>query len=486
MASLTISRPRYYAHTLYWSIIDLDWIAGTQPGGGTGGAGDASAANQLLGNASLVSIEAKTPALGQALAALSTPVVLTALQQTALTPPAAITGFATETTLDTRLGALIEAAPGSDTASSGLNGRLQRIAQRITSLITALGSPFQAGGSIGNTAFIANAGTNLNTSALSLEATQLLVKARTDNIPPVGQALAAASTPVVLTAIQQAALTPPAAITGFSTEATLDARTGILTEAAPGSDTASSGINGRLQRIAQRLTSLIALLPTALIANRLDVNNGSWMGSTAATVGSKTSANSIPVVVASDQGAVPVSGTVTVTPPALTKGTQGATGFSTQDLKDAGRNQTNYYMVIQIVTTATDALLALTGYKGGILVAATTTPAVVTANKTYRINSITLEYTSIVTTEGSVRFTLRANTGGVVAIGSPVVCVWEVGQPGTGVSVAGKKNTITIPFPDGLEFAAGTGIGISQVGLSPVGAAAIAGYGRATINGYEY
>lgn len=34
---------------------------------------------------------------------------------------------------------------------------------------TTLGSPFQAGGSIGNTAFTANAGTNLNTSALALE-----------------------------------------------------------------------------------------------------------------------------------------------------------------------------------------------------------------------------------------------------------------------------------------------------------------------------
>lgn len=39
---------------------------------------------------------------------------------------------------------------------------------------------------------------------------------------------------------------------------------GSLTETAPASDTASSGLNGRLQRIAQRITSLIALLPTAL------------------------------------------------------------------------------------------------------------------------------------------------------------------------------------------------------------------------------
>lgn len=39
---------------------------------------------------------------------------------------------------------------------------------------------------------------------------------------------------------------------------------GAVTETAPATDTASSGLNGRLQRIAQRLTSIIALLPTAL------------------------------------------------------------------------------------------------------------------------------------------------------------------------------------------------------------------------------
>ena len=74
----------------------------------------------------------------------------------------ALSTKATETTLgtrlsesdfDTKIGSLTETAPGTDTASSGLNGRLQRIAQRLTSLITALGSPFQAGGSIGNTTF---------------------------------------------------------------------------------------------------------------------------------------------------------------------------------------------------------------------------------------------------------------------------------------------------------------------------------------------
>lgn len=93
--------------------------------------------------------------------------------------------------------------------------------------------------------------------------------------------------------------------TGASTEAKQDAEAvliGAVTETAPGTDTASSGLNGRLQRIAQRITSLMSLFP--------------------ASTGQKTSANSFAVTIASDQSAVPasqsgtwnvgVTGTVTV------------------------------------------------------------------------------------------------------------------------------------------------------------------------------
>ena len=52
------------------------------------------------------SIDAKIPALGQALAAASTPVVLTAAQITTLTPPAAITGFGTSANQTTIIGHL--------------------------------------------------------------------------------------------------------------------------------------------------------------------------------------------------------------------------------------------------------------------------------------------------------------------------------------------------------------------------------------------
>jgi hypothetical protein len=42
------------------------------------------------------------------------------------------------------------------------------------------------------------------------------------------------------------------------------AQIGALTETAPASDTASSGLNGRLQRIAQRLSSILTQLTTAV------------------------------------------------------------------------------------------------------------------------------------------------------------------------------------------------------------------------------
>lgn len=41
-------------------------------------------------------------------------------------------------------------------------------------------------------------------------------------------------------------------------------------------------------------------LPAALVNARLDINVGTWLGSTAPTIGSKTSENSVPVVTASD------------------------------------------------------------------------------------------------------------------------------------------------------------------------------------------
>ena len=180
--------------------------------------------------------------------------------------------------------------------------------------------------------------------------------------------------------------------------------------------------------------------------------------------------------------ATPANLQATATPIAITKGTQGATGFTMQNLKDAGRNVTNYFMAAQVVSTATDTLQSLTGYKSNAAVTATTTPAVVTSGKIYRIQKITATYIGIATI-GSIQISLRANTGGVVAIGSPLVASWNVGAS---AATAGVAQTIVLDIPDGLEFAAGTGIGISVLGQGATGTAAAVGYAKVTILGYEY
>ncbi len=80
---------------------------------------------------------------------------------------------------------------------------------------------------------------------------------------------------------------------GASTEVTLaavEAKIGTATEAVPATDTASSGLNGRLQRIAQRITSLIALIPNAL------TGSGNFKVSVAeATATQPISASSLPL-----------------------------------------------------------------------------------------------------------------------------------------------------------------------------------------------
>ena len=123
----------------------------------------------------LASIDTKTPALGQALAAASVPVVLTAAQLTTLTPP---------TTVNV----------GNFPGTQAVTGTFWQATQPVSGTVTA------------------NAGTNLNTSALALESGGKLASIDTKT-PALGQALAAASVPVVLTAAQITTLTPPTTVT---------------------------------------------------------------------------------------------------------------------------------------------------------------------------------------------------------------------------------------------------------------------------------
>lgn len=365
------------------------------------------------------------------------------------------TGNALDVNLKTSSITLNVSAAQSGTWNVGTVTTLTSITNPVA--VTQSTSPWVVSGTV-----TANAGTNLNTSLLALDTSVngiLLAQ---------GANTAGQTGPLIQGAVTTAA---PSYTTAKSNPLSLTT-TGSLRVDGSGSTQPVSGT--------VTLGAGAAVIG-ALTANQ-SINNAQIAGVATAVDNGVSSTGCQRVVIASNNTAFSVN----ATGPTLTKGMQGSTGFSTQDLKDAGRNVTNYFMAIQIVSTNTDALLSLTGYKSGAAVGATTTPAVVTSGKIYRINSITLSYVTIITTPGAIRFTLRANTGGTVLISSAAVANWTVGEP-TGIApVAGKFNTVTIPFPDGLEFAAGTGIGISQVGLNTVGTAAAVGYGIVTISGYEY
>lgn len=85
-------------------------------------ASPATSGKQDTGNTSLASLDTKLPAQGQALAAASTPVVLPAAQISTLTPPAAITGFATSAKQDTAQTALDAIKTSVETLDNAISG----------------------------------------------------------------------------------------------------------------------------------------------------------------------------------------------------------------------------------------------------------------------------------------------------------------------------------------------------------------------------
>lgn len=189
--------------------------------------------------------------------------------------------------LEAALGIITETAPATDTASSGLNGRLQRVAQRLTSLIALV--PASLGAKTAAGSLSVTTATDDNTLALFGAVTETAPATDTASSGLNGRLQRIAQRVTSLIALVPASLGAKTAAASFSvTTATDDALiplAGALTETAPATDTASSGLNGRLQRVAQRLTSLIALVPASL--------------------GQKAMSASLAVVVASDQTTLP-------------------------------------------------------------------------------------------------------------------------------------------------------------------------------------
>ncbi len=165
----------------------------------------------------------------------------------------------------------------------------------------------------------------------------------------------------------------------------------------------------------------------------------------------------------SQQLAIQSDGSALIQPQALTKGTQGANGFTVQDLKDSGRTTLSWTVDALAYTTASEALLTVTESRNG---AATTTwtSVLVTSGKRLRIQHISASMTALgsgTTVPQRGRIGIRFNTAGAATASSPLV--WR-GAMSTGLTI---KSAVTAnwDFPDGLEF---LGDGTKQIGVSAI------------------
>ena len=474
------------------------------------------AASQTIAatNTGLFAVQASITTLGQQLAAASVPVVLTAAQISALTPlsTVAISNFPVT-------------QPVSGTVS-------------ISGSVAVTGTFFQATQPVSGTIAATQSGT------------------WSVGITTLGQQLAAASVPVVLTAAQITALTPLATV-AISNFPVSQAVTGTFFQATqPVSIAASVAVTGTFFQATQPVSGTIAAtqsgtwnigsittLPAVTIAasQTIAVTNagtfavqatqaGTWnigtittlpaitlaAAQTLATVTTVTAVtaitNALPagtntigkvdilgnaggILDAVIAAAVPAnaiqvgaSDGTNLQPLSINvKGTQGARGLATQQLHDAGRNTRIFMLDTITAAPVAEALASVVQWYGNAAVAATTTPAVVPAGKTLRLNSWKIQYQSLATV-GYAVVRIRVNTAGVVALASPLAFSFEAGSGAgaTTVAMTGGVITETGDFPEGFEIPAGSGVGFTVAGYGPTGTLTLEGGVRFAVVGYEY
>lgn len=177
----------------------------------------------------------------------------------------------------------------------------------------------------------------------------------------------------------------------------------------------------------------------------------------------------------------------TVQPPAITKGTQGTIGFTTQQLHDAGRNARHFLLDAFTAAPVAEAVQSVVQWYGNVAVAGTTQPALVPAGKTLRLISWNISTKSLATV-GSAVVRVRVNTAGLGVLASPLTFSFEAGSRAgaTTVAMTGGLDTQTGTFPEGFEIPAGSGLAFSMAGYGPAGALTLQGVTRFAVYGYEY
>ena len=146
--------------------------------------------------------------------------------------------------------------------------------------------------------------------------------------------------------------------------------------------------------------------------------------------------------------------------PTLTKGTQGSTGVSVQELSQAGRTVLRFYATaVASGTTTTETAITLTK-SANVAATSTGTSFTVTNGKTFRIQSITFGARGHSTaTIQSTIFSIRTTGGAVGTSSTPVILQVRCATPAT----ASAWDRVTIPFEDGMDI---VGDGTQQWGVT--------------------
>jgi hypothetical protein len=163
-----------------------------------------------------------------------------------------------------------------------------------------------------------------------------------------------------------------------------------------------------------------------------------------------------------------------VNAPVLTKATQGANGFSVQELKDAGRVFCSF-TASAVAGVTTEGLVTLTPYRD-LVAGSTATTFAVTGGKRLRLQTLTVTWRNNTAAVGAV--TIRFRTlAGTVLVASPVQLSLNAS---TGLATIGSGSTASVNFPDGMELS-----GTMQFGLTQLAQSAVVGF-DVHVTGYEY
>jgi hypothetical protein len=231
---------------------------------------------------------------------------------------------------------------------------------------------------------------------------------------PNGQATSANSAPVVLSTSQETILS------------NIDTDLGTTSETAPASDTATSGLNGRLQRVAQRLTSLIALFPASL-GNKTSANSLSVTQSVETSTGNITTQNLVP------NGAATANSAIEVTLNGMSTLAIQVTGTYTGALSIQVTNDDSRWETI----TASNILSVITG-----VASATIPSATIGVFQIDLSGFLKARVTGLAAMTGTATITLRAVSGtALVTIDNPLpIGTNSIGNLGTVTTLTTLSN----------------------------------------------